>query len=186
MIMVKKTTYVLFVMAVSGVSFIAFPHTGQGMPPLVDLVPGQTYQGQEGGLYPGGSNVRPAAHDAAGQKIARGIVPLDANGNPDPVNGKIVIMPVSVSNGYGAWHRGDETNTSTTFMTRANANPAKNPKLFIAYGFEYQLPGGNRGTGDPGPDSIFFKSLDQALKDQGVTPRQVHIVWLSMPVSGKS
>ncbi len=156
------------------------------LPPLVDLGPGQTYNGQEGGLYPGGSNVRPAAHDAAGQKIARGIVPLDANGNPDPVNGKIVIMPVSVSNGYGAWHRGDESDTSTTFMTRANANPARNPKLFIAYGFEYQLPGGNGGTGDPGPDSIFYTSLDHALHQQGVTPRQVQIVWLSMPVSGRS
>jgi hypothetical protein len=111
---------------------------------------------------------------------------LDADGKPDPVNGRIVMMPVSVSNGYGAWHRGDETDASTTFMTRANANPAKNPKLFIAYGFEYQLPGGNAGTGDPGPDSLFYKSLDLALKEQGVTPRQVQIVWLSMPVSGKS
>jgi hypothetical protein len=71
-------------------------------------------------------------------------------------------------------------------MTRANANPAKNPKLFIAYGFEYQLPGGNRGTGDPGPNSIFYRSLDHALRQQGLTPKQVQIVWLSMPVSGKS
>jgi hypothetical protein len=154
------------------------------LPPLVDLGPGQTYNGQEGGLYPGGSNVRPAAHDAAGQKIARGIVPLAADGNPDPVNGKIVIMPVSVSNGYGAWHRGDESDTSTTLMTRANANPARNPKLFIAYGFEYQLPGGNGGTGDPGTNSNFYRSLDHALHQQGITPRQVQIVWLSMPVSG--
>lgn len=61
------------------------------LPPLVDLGLGQTYNGQEGGLYPGGSNARPAAHDAAGRKIARGIVPLDVEGNPDPVNGKIVI-----------------------------------------------------------------------------------------------
>ena len=113
-----------------------------------------------------------AAHDAAGQKTARGIVPLAADGNPDPVNGKIVIMPVSVSNGYGAWHLGDAGDTSTTFMTRANANPAKNPKLFIAYGFEYQLPGGNGGTGDPGPNSIFYRTLDHALQQQGVTPRQ--------------
>src|SRR5512139_4255641 len=104
---------------------------GNGMlPPLVDLGPGQSYQGQEGGLYPGGSNVRPAAHDAAGQKIARGIVPLAADGNPDPDNGKIVIMPVSVSNGYGAWHLGEGGDASTSFMTRANANPAKNPRLF--------------------------------------------------------
>jgi hypothetical protein len=152
----------------------------------VDLGPGQTYRGKEGGLYPGGSNVRPAAHDAAGQKIARDIVPLAADGSPDPVNGRIVIMPVSVSNAYGAWHQGDAGDTSTTVLTRANANPAKNPKLFVAYGFEYQLPGGSEGTGDPGPDSIFYKSLDHALKEQGITPRQVQIVWLSMPVSGKS
>ena len=62
----------------------------QNLPPLVDLGPGQTYQGYEGGLYPGGSNVRPGAHDAAGRKIAQSIVPLDANGDPDHVNGKIV------------------------------------------------------------------------------------------------
>ncbi len=53
-------------------------------------------------------------------------------------------------------------------------------------GFEYQLPGGTGGTGDPVPNSIFYKSLDHALKEQGITPRQVQIVWLSMPVSGKS
>jgi len=156
------------------------------LPPLVDLGPGQTWHGKEGGLYPGGSNVRPAAHDAAGQKIARSIVPLAADGSPDPVNGRIVIMPVSVSNAYGAWHQGEAGDTSTTVMTRANANPAKNPKLFIAYGFEYQLPGGNAGTGDPGPDSLFYKTLDHALKEQGITLQQVQIVWLSMPVSGTS
>jgi hypothetical protein len=53
------------------------------LPPLVDFGPEQGYHGQEGGLYPGGSNVRPAAHDAAGQKIARAIVPLAADGSPD-------------------------------------------------------------------------------------------------------
>ena len=64
------------------------------------------------------------AHDAAGQKIARGIVPLAADGSPDPVNGWIVIMPVSVSNAYGAWEQGDAGDASTTVMTRANAPPA--------------------------------------------------------------
>lgn len=184
--MITKALMVWVSVSLALSAFAQTTSTNAILRPLVDLGPGQTYHGQEGGLYPGGSNVRPAAHDAAGQKIARGIVPLDAEDNPDPVNGKIVLLPVSVSNGYGAWHRGDETNTSTTFMTRANSNPAKNPRLFIAYGFEYQLPGGNRGTGDPGPNSIFYKTLDHALKEQGVTPRQVQIVWLSMPVSGTS
>src|SRR5262249_40087113 len=130
----------------------------QDLPPLVDVGPGQTYHGYEGGLYPGASNVRPAAHDAAGRRIAQGIVPLDANGNPDPVNGKIVYTIASVSNGYGMWHSGDTgiwhccdagiPDASVTFMTRANADPAKNPKLAIAYGFEYQL-GSDNDARDP-------------------------------------
>src|SRR6185436_8782743 len=115
----------LLVVAGLGLAYAASGREGM-LPPLVDLGPGQTYQGKEGGLYPGGSNVRPAAHDEAGQKIARGIVPLAADGTPDPVNGRIVVMPVSVSNAYGAWHQGDTGDTSTSVMTRANANPAKN------------------------------------------------------------
>jgi hypothetical protein len=113
----------------------------QNLPPLVDLGPGQTYQGYEGGLYPGGSNVRPAAHDAAGRKIAQSIVLLDANGNPDHVNGKIVYTIESLSNGFPMWHTGEagyDADTSVTFMTRANADPTKNPQLSIAHGFEYQ------------------------------------------------
>ena len=39
--------------------------------------------GTEGGHYPGGSNVRPAQHEADGLALADGIVPLDANGNPE-------------------------------------------------------------------------------------------------------
>jgi hypothetical protein len=162
----------------------------QDLPPLVDVGPGQTYHGYEGGLYPGASNVRPAAHDAAGRRIAQAIVPLDANGNPDPVNGKIVYTIASVSNGYGMWHSGDTgiwhccdagiPDASVTFMTRANADPAKNPKLAIAYGFEYQL-GSDNDARDP--NGNFYDSTDFALEAQGLTPQQVQIVWLFSPAS---
>jgi hypothetical protein len=149
----------------------------QNLPPLVDLGPGQTYQGYEGGLYPGGSNVRPAAHDAAGRKIAQSIVPLDANGNPDHVNGKIVYTIESVSNGFPMWHNGDAgiygADPSVTFMTRANADPAKNPRLFIAYGFEYQLGG----------HDTFYQSIDVGLQQQGLTPQQVQVIYLFLPFS---
>jgi hypothetical protein len=167
----------------------------QNLPSLVDLGPGQTYQGYEGGLYPGASNVRPAAHDAAGRRIAQSIVPLDANGNPDPVNGKIVYTIMSVSNGYPMWHNGDAgvygADTSVTFMTRANADPAKNPKLFIAYGFEYQV-GGSNDMGDP--NSAFFPSMDVAFQEQGITPQQAQVIflftWLSVdtgtPLTGEN
>jgi hypothetical protein len=164
----------------------------QHLPPLTDLGPGQTYNGYEGGLYPGGSNVRPAAHDARGQSIAQSIRPLDANGNYDP-NGKIVLTIVSVSNGYGTWHTGDTPQTDTgngmaylgpfpsyTFINRANALPNKNPKLFVAYGFEYQLPGWRYQVGDNDASNInsaFYPTLDYALSQQGLTPKQVQVVW---------
>src|SRR4029078_13332002 len=41
------------------------PATSPGRIPLNDLGPG-FYQGFQGGLYPGGQNARPPAHEAAG------------------------------------------------------------------------------------------------------------------------
>ena len=60
--------------------------TSTGMIPVTDLGAG-LYKGVQGGLYPGGSNVRPAAHEAAGVAIANAIVPLDTLGQPDAVGG---------------------------------------------------------------------------------------------------
>ena len=68
-----------------------------GLPPIDDLGTG-FWNGNQGGIYPGGSNERPAAHTAAGVALAQNITPLDINGNPDPVNGKIVLAGVGMSN----------------------------------------------------------------------------------------
>src|SRR5260370_828220 len=65
--------------------------------PLNELGTG-TYQGYEGGLYPNGSNTPPAATEASALSLAQQIVPLDAAGNPDPVNGKIVMISIGMSN----------------------------------------------------------------------------------------
>src|SRR5437879_4630651 len=51
---------------VSSTGNIALPDLGTGM-----------YKGEQGGLYPGGSNTTPPAHLAAGVKLARQIQPLD-------------------------------------------------------------------------------------------------------------
>src|SRR5206468_9134405 len=45
-----------------------------GMVPLIDLGAG-FYEGAQGGLYPGGSNRRPTAHNAAGVSIAEALSP---------------------------------------------------------------------------------------------------------------
>jgi hypothetical protein len=65
---------------------------------LVSISP-LTYQptGVIGGLYPGGSNLRPPAHEAAGLAQAAQVGPLDANGIPAD-NGKIGITSIGMSN----------------------------------------------------------------------------------------
>src|ERR1700734_1086414 len=51
---------------VSSTGAIALPDLGTGM-----------YKGEQGGLYPGGTNTIPAAHLAAGLKLAKQVQPLD-------------------------------------------------------------------------------------------------------------
>jgi hypothetical protein len=55
------------------------------------------WKNYEGGLYPGGQNVLPADHLAAGRAAAAAIRPLDLDGNPSP-SGKIVMISVGMSN----------------------------------------------------------------------------------------
>lgn len=60
---------------------------------------GGLYLGRyEMGLYPGGSSQMPAEHRQAGQRIASTIVPLNGNGRPDEVNGKIIGLVMGHSN----------------------------------------------------------------------------------------
>src|SRR5689334_3064320 len=54
------------------------PRESVGLIPLTDLGAG-SYKGEQGGLYPGGVNVPPAAHQKAGTKLGHSIVPLDAD-----------------------------------------------------------------------------------------------------------
>src|SRR5258706_15072963 len=71
--------------------------TSTGLIPVTDLGTG-FYQGLQGGLYPGGSNLRPSAHEAAGIAIANAIVPLDTLGSPDPTTGHAVFVSIGMGN----------------------------------------------------------------------------------------
>lgn len=66
-----------------------------GLAPLPELL--GTYQGEPGGLYPGGTNAMPTAHHLAGLAVAAQIVPRDADGSPAP-DGKIVVVGLGMSN----------------------------------------------------------------------------------------
>jgi hypothetical protein len=99
------------------------PNTTTPMVALTDLGTG-TYQGSEGGLYPNGSNVRPAAQDSYGVSLAQSIQPLDSNGNPSPT-GKYVLLALGESTLQNEFNR---------FLPIANADPSKNPNLVIVNG----------------------------------------------------
>ncbi|MBI1851413.1 MAG: hypothetical protein HYR85_13820, partial [Planctomycetes bacterium] len=143
--------------------------TSVGFTPLVDLGSG-TYHGEEGGLYPGGSNSRPAAHDAAGLARAAAIQPLDSAGAPS-ANGRIVLLSIGMSN---------TTQEFSTFKTLADADPDKNPKLVIVDGAQ----GGQDAVIVSNPSANFWTVVDQRLTSAGVTGAQVQAVWLKEAIAG--
>ena len=134
-----------------------------GLVPLTDLGTGQ-YQGQPGGLYPGGSNLRSLAHESAGVTLAQSVQPRDANGSPD-ANGKYVLVSVGMSNTSDEFER---------FKSIADADPAKAPQLVIVNGAQ-----GSKAVEDwMLPDSPTWRVLDQRLQQAGVTPAQVSVAWV--------
>jgi hypothetical protein len=54
------------------------------------------------GLY-GNSDEMPEQHYLEGIERANSIVPLGPDGNPDPVNGKIIMLSIGMSNTAGQW-----------------------------------------------------------------------------------
>jgi hypothetical protein len=137
--------------------------TSVGFTPINDLGSGY-FRGFQGGLYPGGSNARPFFHNILGKNIAANIVPLDTAGIYDPVNGKIVLMSVGMSN----------TNYEfTDFMTYVSSSSSVNPKLVVVNGAQ----GGKDISKIINPLDSFWIVLVQKLALQGVTPKQVQAVW---------
>src|SRR5205823_2129142 len=77
--------------------------TSVGFTPINDLGTGK-YQGFEGGLYSGGSNLPPAAHALAGRTLAAGVGPRDPNGKPD-ASGRYVLISIGMSNTTAEFQR---------------------------------------------------------------------------------
>jgi hypothetical protein len=131
---------------------------------LNDLGTG-TYQGSEGGLYPSGSNVRPASHDSDGVAFADAIQPLDSNGNPSPT-GKYVFMAIGESTAQNEFNR---------FLPLATGDPTKNPNLVIVNGAQ----GGATPNNFTSTTSPYWEMvLNNYLPQNGVTANQVVAIWM--------
>ncbi len=133
-----------------------------GMIPLSELGTGK-YKGEEGGLYPGGVNTPPAAHQAAGLKLAHEIQPLDAQGHPSR-DGRIVLMSVGMSNTQQETRR---------WQIRAAKDTGLNPRLAIVCGAQ----GAQTAHLIANPNAPYWKIPVERLQEMDLTPAQVQVVW---------
>jgi len=140
--------------------------TSIGQTPLTDLGAG-TYQGYTGGLYPGGANTRPAAHDAAGLAIAAQVMPVDAAGNPDLVNGRIGLASLGLSN---------TTLEYQQFMMLAGADPEMSARVLMADGAIGATPAQSWAD----PLNPCWTTFANRLTNAGMSPAQLQVVWLKL------
>ena len=146
--------------------------TSTGYPPLTDMGSG-TYQGYTGGLYPFGANYPPLDYKWMGRAHASRVVPLDASGQPDPANGRLVLLSIGMSN---------TTQEFSQFKTQADQDPRKNPKLTIVDG----AVGGQDATTIRNPNASYWITVTQRLSNAGVTPNQVQVIWLKEAIAGEN
>lgn len=140
-----------------------------GLIPLTELPPG-SYQGFEGGLYPGGSNAVPAAHLAAGLGMAAQVQPRDAAGQPAP-NGFIVMISVGMSN---------TTHEFAPFERQEDLNTHRNARLLIINAAQ----GGQTASEIKSPTSGYWNLVDERLAATNVTQQQVQVAWVKEANAG--
>ena len=139
--------------------------------PLPDLG-NNRYQGFAGGLYPGVRNSRPAFHEAEGVARARQrIQPLDAEGKPDPVRGRIALISIGMSNTQMEFSR---------FVDLARLDPAMNPQLVLVNAAQGSRP----STSWTDPDAPAWQTAISRVAAEGITRRQVQVAWIKQAQVG--
>jgi hypothetical protein len=123
-----------------------------------------------GGLYPNGSNTRPADHEAAGRAAAEQIQPRNALGETDYARGKIVMISVGMSNTSYEFE---------TFSRLVNADSQVNPRLVLVNGAL------SSQTAEFWVDStaLPWQNLDQLLTRYDISPLQVQAAWVKLTLT---
>jgi len=135
--------------------------------PLTELGTGK-HEGQDGGLYGGGSNEPPKSHAEAARRETAKIRTLNSDGEPAE-DGKIVLLSLGMSN---------TTQEFSVFKRLADADPLKSPRLIIVDGAQ----GGHDASRTSDPDHQFWSVVQQRLGAAGVSPKQVQVVWIKQAV----
>jgi hypothetical protein len=144
---------------------VAAPGQAQMRVPIPDLGTG-TYMGQQGGLYPGGTNLPPAAHAAAALAEALQVVPRDASGAPNDASGLIGMVCLGMSNASQEFED----------LERAiDADPDRNAKLVVAN----TCAGGQSAEFMDETSDLYWSVIaPQRLAATGIDPDQVQVGWL--------
>lgn len=148
--------------------------TSSGFPPLDDPF-FRSYQGMEGGLYPGRSNTRPAAHEALGLREAGRVTALDLNGSPVWVNligsrgmgdtRRIVLLSIGMSN---------TTEEFSTFQNLLDRDGEHRLSLVTVDGAQSGWSA-DRIVADP---ETYWANVSARLRAAEVTAAQVQAVWM--------
>jgi hypothetical protein len=138
-------------------------NTSTGYTAITDLGSG-SFQGEQGGLYPGGSNTPPAAYQAAGVRAAQSVVQLDSSGTPN-ANGKIGFISIGMSNASGEFRY---------FSDQEAGDSTRNAGVVFVNGAQ---PGQVARAWSISSDQV-WSVLEQRLVAAGVTDQQVEVIWL--------
>ena len=156
--------------------------TSSGRVPINDLGAGLYLGAFQGGLYPGGVNTIPSAHNAAGLAKAALIVPRDASGNPSPT-GRVVLLSIGLSNTTQEFCGGAfPTCQSFSFIGQAAAsNHVNHTSLVIVDG---AIGGQTPPTWDMPTDTNYDTVRNTRLTPAGVTEQQVQAIWIKLADAG--
>jgi hypothetical protein len=137
-----------------------------GFKPLTEMTAEDKYKGEDGGLYGGGKNVPPEAHQKLAAAESAKIEPLAADGKPS-ADGLIGLISISMSNA---------TQEFSMFKRIADADPDKSRKVRIVDCAQ----GGQAMAEWASPDAAPWKTAANILTNAGVSPQQVQVAWIKL------
>jgi hypothetical protein len=135
--------------------------TSTGLLPLTDMG-NRRYRGYRGGLYPGGVNRPSPKYLKKGMTAARQV---------RPINGKIVVLSVGMSNASAEFSAFQRTSARDTQV---------NPRVVVVDGAQDGFDASNVIS-----KAIYWDNVDSRLAAADVSASQVQVVWLKEAIGGE-